>query len=115
MQSRCDVPVLKGIVERDTGRLFNALLRDSKVSFGEVDLNPRGVILPPRNNLYSLSAKTRGRAGRRMNSAVVRNCRIAETVGFNRRGPKVKQTNLVQPCFQSGSRFSTVWVANDMG
>jgi hypothetical protein len=69
MQSRRDAPVLKGMDERDTGRLFNARLRGGRVSFSEAGLNPRGVILLPRNNLYSSCANTRGQAGQRMNSA----------------------------------------------
>jgi hypothetical protein len=76
------MPVLKGMDERDTGRLFDVWLRGGRVSFGEAGLNPRGVILLPRNNLYSSRASARGQAGQRMNSAPARNCRIAENVGF---------------------------------
>ncbi|MCI0338780.1 MAG: hypothetical protein L0226_14490 [Acidobacteria bacterium] len=62
--------VPKGIGERDADCLFDAWLRDSKVSFGEAGLNPRGVILLPRNILHNSQANTRERAGQRMNSAV---------------------------------------------
>jgi hypothetical protein len=68
MQSGCDMPVLKGTNERDTGRLFNVWLRGRRLSFGEAGLNPRGVILLPRNNLYSSRASLRGQAGQRINS-----------------------------------------------
>jgi hypothetical protein len=68
MQSRRDAPVLKGMDERDTGRLFDVWLRGGRVSFGEAGLNPRGVILLPPNNLYGSRVNTRGR-GQRMNSA----------------------------------------------
>jgi hypothetical protein len=110
MQRRCDRQVRKGIAERDADRLSNVRLRDSKVSFGEAGLNPRGVILLPRNILHSLQVNTRKRAGQRMNPAVC-NCRVAETAGFNRRGPKAKQANLELPCFCPEAVYSTVWVA----
>jgi hypothetical protein len=64
------------------------------VSLGEAGLNPRGEILLSRNILYSTQMNIRVQSGQRINSAEVHNCRIAETGGFNRHGPKAKQKNL---------------------
>ena len=63
MQSRRDAPVLKGMGERDTGRLLDVWLRGGGASFGEAGLNPRGVILLPRNNLYGSRANMRAGGG----------------------------------------------------
>jgi hypothetical protein len=64
------MPVQKGVGERDADHSFNVWLRDKKVSFGEVGLNPRGVIFLPRNMLHNLQTNIRKHAGQRMNSAV---------------------------------------------
>lgn len=104
MQSRCDALVLKGMSERDTGRLLDVWLRGGGVSLGEAGLNPRGVILLPHNNLYSSRANMRG-GGAADEFGGARNCRIAETVGFNRRGMKAKQVDLVLPCFNPEAVF----------
>ena len=74
------------------------------MSFSEAGLNLRGVILLPHNNLYSSRANMRGgRAADEFGGA--RNCRIAETAGFNRRGMKAKQADLVLPCFNPEAVF----------
>lgn len=74
------------------------------MSFGEAGLNPRGVILLPPNNLYGSRANTRGLTVAD-ESGGARNCRIAETAGFNRRGMKAKQADLVLPCFNPEAVF----------